>query len=67
MLDLRSELDYLAMPIETIVTLPLAQRAEAYRVGRMHGRFTVNAIRAAENMPLLDGGDEYVPLPEATR
>lgn len=34
-------------------------RYEAYALGRTHGWFSVNDIRTLENLPPVEGGDEY--------
>ncbi len=35
-------------------------RFEAYRVGRNWGWLNANEIRGWENLPAIDGGDEYL-------
>jgi HK97 family phage portal protein len=38
----------------------LKARYEAYRIGRQAGFLSANEIRGWENMPRIDGGDEYL-------
>jgi len=38
----------------------LKARYEAYRIGREWGWLAPNEIRAWENMPEIDGGEEYL-------
>jgi hypothetical protein len=45
------------LPIEAIRQLPAEARADAWRVGLASGRFSVNAVREAEGIGPIQGGE----------
>lgn len=46
--------EWASLELDAIRRLPLHQRAARYERGHLDGRFTVNQIRAAEDLAVLD-------------
>jgi len=55
---------HISFNLEGLLRGDTAARYQSYAVGRQWGWLSANDIRALENMNPIDGGDEYITMPQ---